>query len=269
MSAQLLNPRASLLALLGDLRYTLSRIKADPLATSLLSVFEGLRDQWAAVQAKEIENQEELSDAQAAVDIADIHLAAFVSRISRAVLTLVKDDRNHPLYLHFFGDKDPSVFAEGKSGIEFQEMRPWLSSVARSPDPSLEAMAAELGLRIIAADKAIQARDAVKARIRTFCDSGARRQLFDQCNEARGAAHEVLARIGRETADSATDYASGFFRSDAGEPMPSEPPSAPLVSPAGDLGAKVAAARVQLEKLEKLELAAESEAARAREELGA
>jgi hypothetical protein len=223
MSARLLNPRSSLLALLGDIQYTLSRIKADPLAARFLSTFEKLRDEWTVVQAQEIENQEALAVAQAGVDLVGVDLAAFSSRVSTAVLTLVKEDRNHPLYLHFFGEKSRSVLARPKLGIELLEMRPWLGSIENSPHPSLQAMAAELGLVVVAAEKAVLALESVMGRIRTFYDVGARRQLFDKCNGIRKSTHEALAKIALENVGLPSDYADGFFRSNACSAMPPEP----------------------------------------------
>lgn len=250
MSARLLNARSSLLALLGDIRYTLSRLKADPIGAPFVAAFQQLRDEWAEVQAQEIENQEELSEAQARVDIADTRLDAFAHRVSKAVLTLVKDDRTHPLYLHFFGDKSQSVLARPKVGIEVLAMRPWLTSVENSPHPSLQAMAAELGLLILAADKALTARDAVKDRIRTFYDVGARRRLFDKCNGLRRSTHGELSRLAQEQGGLPSTYAGGFFRADSGEAMPQDSAMDPVSQRFLDLGTKVAAAKVQLEKLE-------------------
>ena len=250
MSAQLLNPRSSLLALLGDIRYTLSRLKADALAAQFFPGFQELREEWGAVQAQEIENQEDLSEAQAAVDIADIRLDAFASRVSMAVLTLVKDDRSHPLYLHFFGDRSQSVLSRPKMGIELLEMRPWLTAVESSPHPSLQAMAAELGLLILAADKALTVRDTVKAKIRTFYDVGTRRHLFDRCNALRKSTHASLDKAAREKPGLPSDYADGFFRADSGEAMLVEPTIESVTRTLTDLGTKVAAAKVQLEKLE-------------------
>lgn len=264
MSARFLNPRASLLALLGDIHYTLTRLNSDPLASSLVSVFQGLRDQWAVVHAQEIENQEDLSNAQAAVDSADIQLAAFASRVSSRVLALVKDDRSHPIYQHFYGEDSRSVLTRPKLGIELLEMRPWLVSIESSPHPTLRAMTAELGLLIVAADKAITVLDVVRARIRTFCDVGARRQLFDRCNNARGSTYEELTRIAKDNPGTPSDYAARFFRADAGEAMLAEAPAAPSTQNPHDLGAKVAAAKVQLERIEQLEEAVQEESAAAR-----
>jgi hypothetical protein len=252
MSARLLSPRSSLLALIGDIRYTLSRLKAEPLAAALVAEFEALRDEWKVVKAQEIENQEALSDAQAGLDLADLHIDAFGARVSKTLLALVKDDRNHPLYLHFFGDKALSVFLRPKLGIELQAMRPWLVSFETSPHPSLQAMAPELGLLIVAADKAITTRDEVKTQIRTFYDSGGRRQLFDKCNALRKSIHEELVKIA-QTAGLSADYADGFFRADASED-PSPPPTIESVKHAvADLETKLTAAKTLLTKLEEEE----------------
>ena len=225
MSARLLNPRSSLLALLSDIQYTLSRIKADPLAAPLLSDFETLRGEWTVVQAQEIENTEQLADAQAGVDLVGVDLVTFSSRVSTAVLTLTREDRSHPLYLHFFGADSRSLLVRPRLGIELLEMRPWLGSIETSPHPSLQAMAADLGLLIVAAEKAVTTLESVRSRIRVFYDVGARRQLFDRCNELRKSTHEALARIALGNVGLPSDYAEGFFRASAGEAMPSKPMS--------------------------------------------
>jgi hypothetical protein len=262
MSARLLSPRSSLLALIGDIRYTLSRLKADPHAAAHVAAFEELRDEWKSAQAQEILNQEELSDAQAALDLADVNIDAFGSRVSKTLLTLVKDDRNHPLYLHFFGAKALSVFLRPKLGIELQAMRPWLVSFETSPHPALQAMAPELGMLIVAADKAITARDEVKAKIRTFYDMGQRRLLFDKCNGLRKSTHGALAKLALTTVGLPSDYADGFFRNDASE----DPSPAPTVESVKvtitDLETKLTAAKALLARLEEaaaeeLRLAAE------------
>lgn len=250
MSARLLNPRASLLALLGDIRYTLARLQANPFAGPLVAEFQDLREEWMIVQAQEIENQEELSDAQALVDVADIQLAAFAGRVSKMVLALVKNDRNHPIYLHFYGDNSQSLLARPHLGVEILEMRPWLTSIETSPHPSLQALAAELGILIVAITKAISTLDAVRAKIRKFCDQGARYQLFERCNEARSAAFEALTRLAKEKPGLPSDYANGFFRADSGEAMPTEQSAVPSTPHPRALDLKVAAAKVQLEKLE-------------------
>ena len=247
MLARLLNPRAPLLALLGDIRYTLARLNADPLAGSLVSVFQGLRDEWAVVHAQELENQEDLSNAQAAVDIVDVQLGVFAGRVSCQVHALVKEDHSHPIYQHFYGEGSRSVLTRPKLGIELLEMRPWLVSIESSPHPTLRAMTAELGLLIVAADKAITILDAVRSRIRNFCDVGARRQLFDRCNGARSSTYEELTRIAKENPGTPSDYAAGFFRSEAGAARPSEPPASPSMRPLLDLGSS-AAARAQNEQ---------------------
>lgn len=250
MSARLLSPRSSLLALVGDIRYTLSRLKADPLTAEHVAEFEALRAEWKVVKAQEIENQELLSDAQAGVDLADIHIDAFGSRVSKTLLTLVKDDRNHPLYLHFFGDKALSVFLRPKLGIELQAMRPWLVSFETSPHASLQAMAPELAMLIVAADKAITARDEVRSRIRMFYDVGGRRQLFDKCNGLRKLTHGALAQLALTTAGLPSDYADGFFRNDSSEDPSPAPTLDSVKTTIHDLETKLTAAKALLTKLE-------------------
>lgn len=250
MSARILNPRSSILTLLLELRYTISRCQADPRAAFVVPVFQPLRDECAVVQQQEFDFLERLSNAQASVDISDENLDDFGSRLSKAVLTITKDDRSHPLYQHFFGKKPISVFLRPKLGVQLEAMRPWSHSLATSDFPALKAMATELDHLISAADKAVASRTETQNLIRKFRDVGARRQLFDKVNAARKKADGDLAKLAIETAGLPSAYADGFFRSAPTVDDVNEPTVDSVTQDIGDLETKLAAAKEQLTTLQ-------------------
>jgi uncharacterized phage infection (PIP) family protein YhgE len=250
MSVRLLTPKSSLLTLVIELRYTLSRCKADPRAQSFVPTFQPLRDQCTDVQLQELALAEEAAEAQAAVDMADENIDDFSSRLSKAVLVIVKDDRNHPLYLHFFGNKSLSVFQKPKLGAQLTAMAAWVTSLETSPFPALQAMAPELVTLIQAGQDAIQKRTNAQAAIRQFRDVGARRQLFDAVNGARKSAEGALTKLAIDTPGMPRDFSSRFFRSAAAEQDQEDPTIDSVKEEIADLESKLKAAQDLLTKLE-------------------
>lgn len=212
MSARVLNARSSLISLLGEIRYTLSRLQANPLTTAHAPAFQALRDEWTPTLNREISINEAISDAQALIDAADDTVDNFASRLSKAILTITRDDRSHTVYTHFFGNKSLSEFRRPVLGAQLEAMRPWADSLVASPHPSLTAMAKELIPLIASADKAIAARDKARQQNKEFRDVGERRHFVDKLNATRKATHGTLAKLPFESIGLPTDFADHFFR---------------------------------------------------------
>ena len=260
MTARLLNPRSSILTLVLELRYTISRCQADPRTAFCVPVFQPLRDECGVVQKQELDFLEILSNAQAHVDVSDENLDDFGSRLSKAILTITKDDRSHPLYLHYFGKKPMSVFLRPKLGVQLEAMRPWSHSLVTSDFPALKAMAPEVDQLIAAADKAVASRTDTQNQIRKFRDVGARRQLFDKVNAGRKKAHGDLAKLAIETPGLPSDYPDGFFRSAPAAEDINEPTIESVTQDIVDLETKLTSAKEQLTTLETAAVAAQKAA---------
>lgn len=251
MSARLLTPKSALNLLMVELRYTLSRCKADPIAQSCVPVFQLLHDECKVVMEQELDLQEQAAVAQAAVDIADENIDDFSSRLSKALLIIVKDDKTHPLYLHFFGNKSLSLFVKPKLGVQLTATRPWVKDLQTSPFPALQAMAPELIGLIDAADQALTARSDIQAQNRSFRDVGARQQLFDKVNGARKTADGELTKIAIDTPGLPTDYSSKFFRTATAEQDQNAPTIQSVTDDISELDNKLAAATALLDQLKK------------------
>lgn len=211
MAARLLKISIALLTLLVELRYTLSRLLANPLTVSLAPAFQALRTQWTEVQALEISLHESLSDAKAQVDIADAALDAFAVRFSNALLALTGQKRDAPLYLHYF--KVPlHVLSRPILAGQLQTMAAWIPSLVTTPHPTLAAMKSELEALVAAGQKAEADRDALVVKIDTFRDVGERKQLFDKVNAERKAVHGALSKIGLATPGLPSGFANQFFK---------------------------------------------------------
>ena len=107
MPVRTIQPRTSLSAILPEVTYTRSRLKAHPLGAPFVGAFVELRAEWNAVHEKELALRDAIVDAQAMVDHLDDHLDLFVGRVVNAILTITDGDRNHPLY------KDVKPHADG------------------------------------------------------------------------------------------------------------------------------------------------------------
>jgi len=260
MSARLLKPTVSILTLILEVRYTISRAHADPRAAFCVPVFEPLRNECLVVQQQELEGLEALANAQANVDAGDEGIDDFASRLSKALLIITKDDRKHTLYLHYFGNKSLSVFLRPKLGAQLSAMKAWVDSLATSPFPALQAMTGELTELIARADMALTARTTAQASIRKFRQVGARRQLFDTVNGARKKADGELATIAIETPGLSSDYPDHFFRSAPESPEALDPTIESLTEDIADLKLKLVTAQNQLIALEEAAVTAKKEA---------
>lgn len=212
MTARLLRPTLALLTLLGEIRYTISRLTAAALLPSHLAKHQALRDQWTQIQAKEIGFYEQLSDALAQVDIADDKLDEFAIRFSNAVLALTGQKRDAKLYVHFF-KKPLNEFLRPTLSGQLAAMDGWIKSLEEpSTPPSLAAMLPELVALVAAGKTAAGTRDEIKLKIKQFREVGERRQLIDQINAARKELHGALTKHAVETAGLPNDYANRFFK---------------------------------------------------------
>lgn len=249
-TARLLSPRSSVVSLLLELRYSISRCQADSRASFCVQDFQICRAECLVVQSQEFELLERLSDAQACVDIADENLDDFASRLSKAILTITKDDRSHPIYVHFFGKKSISAFIRPKLGIELQSAKNWGESLTTSQFPTLQVMATELMALIVAADAAVTARSETQREIRQFRDIGARYQLFVKVNAGRKKAAGDLAKLAIETPGLPSGYGQSFFRAAPAVEEVEEPTVASVKEHIVDLETKLLGARELLVILE-------------------
>jgi hypothetical protein len=202
MSARTLANRTGLLVLLREIRYTLSQVTAEPLATPHVGPFQQLRDEWKTVLLEEVDILEALSAAQAAVDKADDGLDDFAGRTWRAVEDFTGGNPKHPLQVHLFKGKPLGKFRRPNLG----------GQLSNSGAPPLVALAADLPALIVAADKAVDLQKAAAQKNREFRDVGARKQLVDKVNARRKETYGALAKLPFEHPSLAADFADRFFR---------------------------------------------------------
>ncbi|EYF07823.1 hypothetical protein [Chondromyces apiculatus] len=211
MAARTLDPRNALLTLFPQVGYTLQRLKAHPVGTPHVAIFEGLRAEGLDVLTRELEIIDAQTEAQARVDMANSNLDAFAGRLAKAVLTLVNDDREHSFYVHYFRNKTLKEFKRPVLGAKLVSMRGWVRSLEESNLPTLHALAPELTALVQAADAAVQAREHAQATNRIFRYTGARAQWVDRVNAARKVLHGTLAQLPHQQLGLPPDFADQFF----------------------------------------------------------
>lgn len=221
MPARLLRPSLSLLALLLELRYTLSRLGANPLTSSFVPRFQTLRERWSAVQAQEIALNEELSDAKAQVDIADAALDDFANRFSSALQIVTGQKRDAPLYEHFF-KKPLGEFRRPVLAGQLKAMEDWLLLLQSTPHTTLADMRPALVTLVEAGKAAAARRDSLTLQIRSFREVGERRQLFDQVNAERKELYGALGKLALSTSGLSSAFPNQFFKPGESDDTPED-----------------------------------------------
>jgi hypothetical protein len=207
-----LSSSSSLTAVRSHLSFTLRRVEVHPLTGSLVAVFQALLDEWAEHAQTELDLIDRVEDAQVAIIAADDQLNRFADRISKALLTITADDRSHPLYRHYFGNKPLHVFKRPVLGEQLEAMRQWATALAASTHDSLKALAADIVPLIADADKAIKEKANAEEGLSSFRDVGDRKDYIDRVNAARKAAYGQLSTLPHKHIGLPLNFADGFFR---------------------------------------------------------
>jgi hypothetical protein len=217
MSARTLTLRSALIVHLADVRYSLCRSQAHPLATPHVPTFQALRQDWKDVHAIELTLLEAIAAAQAKLDAAHYDIHDFNSRFSKVVLTITKDDRKHPTYIYFFSDATLSDFNQFALGKKLRAMKTWLPVLSTSDLAPLKAMAPELAKLLTATDEAVEAKFTARQQNRQFRDVGERKRFVDKLNGVRKEVYGMLAKLPYTQPGLPTDFADQFFRSASAE----------------------------------------------------
>jgi hypothetical protein len=237
----------SLIALLGEIRYTLSSLLVDPTAASLAPAFQALRTEWKAVADQEVEVLESLASAEANFEVADAALSDFAERVGKIVLQITKGDRTHALYLGFFGaNSSPSLRRSAVDRDEAPEStQPWIVSLQSAPHPALRSMAPELTQRHSQAALALRALHNAEEKHKYFTQVGARSQFLDKVNAARADVYGAVSRHAAGSAGTPIDYAARFFRGVPSERSASAPPAANEPRTVDEVKARISSLKAQ------------------------
>ncbi len=249
MSARTLVTRTGLLGLLREVRYTLSQLSAEPVASPHVAAFQQLRDEWKTVLLEEVDLLESLSAAQAAVDKADDGLDDASGRTWRAVEDFTGGNPKHPLLAHLFKGRSLGRFKRPILGGQLEAMRDWASPLAKTGAPALVTLAADLPALIAAADDAVDLQKAAAQKNREFRDVGARKQFVDRLNAKRKEVYGALAKLPFEHPSLGADFPERFFRV---EPTSAEEEETidEVKAAIADLEAEVAQRKAQLAAME-------------------
>jgi hypothetical protein len=212
MNVRTLTLRTTLSALRTEIVYSLARLKAHPLAAPHAPEFEALRSACDTVLTTENALRDGLAEAEAAIDIRDEVLDDVADRLSAAILTITKNDREHPLYTLYFGNKPLHRFKRPVLGTELEATRAWIPLLTNNKHPSLAALAPELEGAINAADATLALAREHAQKLKEFRRDGALRALVEKTNATRKAVCGALAKLPHEQTGLPSDFASQFFR---------------------------------------------------------
>jgi hypothetical protein len=215
MAIRTLHYTVGLVSLIREIRYTISRMKAEPLASGYLPKFVALRDEAKALLLQEIDILEEMSDGQASVDHADEDLDFFAGRVWRTVDDSTSGNTRKQLKTSLFKGLSLSRFRRPRLGAELVAQTGWESALKNSQVPQLVALAPEAGPLVQAGLDAASARTMASQKNREFRDLGGRKQFIDKVNATRNDAHGGLSKAAFENPTLSNDFGDSFF---AGEP---------------------------------------------------
>ena len=271
MNVRTLTPRTSIPTLRGEIIYSLARLKAHPLAAPHVPEFEARRSECDAVFTTENTLRDSLAEAEAAVDMRDEALDDCADRLSAAILAITRNDRAHPLYTLYFGNKPLSRFKRPVLGAELEASRAWIPLLTNNKHPSLAALAPEVEAAVNAADATLALAQELSQKLKELRSDGARLALVEKTNATRKAVCGALAKLPHELPGLPSDFASQFFRhrpsSENGpEPVPTiEDVTARLAELEEETAEKQALlAELKATAAAEAKAAAEAEAARAK-----
>jgi hypothetical protein len=196
MTARTLDPeRTTLEDLVGEIRYTLVRLRLHPQGVGLVPRFEPLLAEAQQAHLQEMTLRAALDEAEVALGWRDENLDIVVRAIAATILKIVGNERRDPLYQRYFGNQSPSEITRPVLGKELATVRTWVESLAASPHDELKQLADLLEERVTAADIAIETQQTERQRLSDFRLLGARQRIFERTNAERKEAYGVLSKL--------------------------------------------------------------------------
>lgn len=157
-------------------------LKAHPITAPLAADIAPLQDEWKTVILKEVELQEKVAEADALVLLADFELDALFTAIVNALLTVVNNDRTHPLFVRFLGNDRPSDVRDPILGEELERLRTWPPGLATVSSDEVKKQGAALATFVPKADAAVEAQRKATQELTDFSEIGARKAFVDRLN---------------------------------------------------------------------------------------
>lgn len=200
----------------GHVGHTYRRLRHHALTAALpiTLIFEELLADYGPLKKKEIDLDGQVDDCAVEVTATDIALNGFAQIVNVEVLRLTKNNREHALYTHFFGDKPLHVFVRPLHGSQLAATKKWPASLVSSQHPSLAALAPELPPLLEKADAALAAKAAAEQQRSEFRDLGERKEYIDRVNAARKEAYGILSTFPHKYVGLPLNFADQFFRRD-------------------------------------------------------
>lgn len=183
------------LDLRDELVHSRDHCQIHPLAQNHVPVFLNLLNAWTTVFAKYLTLNDAVAQAQAQIDTIDIDVDLFVDRVAATVLLKTGNDRNAPLFLAYFGTKQPYEIKRPVLGDELEFVRGWIPALKAESDPDLAALG-NIGEPLVAkADLALKSISESKQALRSFRMTGDYSVFVDQVNAGRKAVYGELAKL--------------------------------------------------------------------------
>lgn len=164
-----------------------------------------------AIYAQEVALRDGINAAKVRVFWANLALNNVAGRVSKAIFTVVGDDRTQPLYVAYFGDMALGAFKRSPLDERIETMGGWSPQLTGSDIPALFALEPEVKKAVDEAKDARKAHATLEQEHTYFREAGDRKKFFDTLNAERQEMYGELAKLPYLHPGLPSDFASYFF----------------------------------------------------------
>ena len=203
--------------------FTLGRLKAHSLTTSMAKDFEDLQASGHKVWTKEMELTTQLALAEAKMLGVDARLDSLLLAITHTLLIAVNNDREAPLYVRIFGSQRPSDVRKPVLGEQLLLMKTWIPILSGSGVSSLKAYETDLTKLVAEGEQAQNEHIKAEEALESFSRIGDFKLWVDSLNALRKVTFGKLSELVHKHPESnlGSEFAESFFLRDRRNEKPS------------------------------------------------
>jgi hypothetical protein len=211
MTLRRLKHHMSLSSARVEVRETLDQCQANPLTQEHVPTCVNQLARCDAIYAQELALRDGINALKVRVFWAALALNHVAGRVSKAIFTVVGDDRTQPLYIAYFGDMALGAFKRSPLDERIETMGGWSPQLTGSGIPALVALEPEVKKAVDETKDARKAHATLEQEHTYFREAGDRKKFFDILNAERQEMYGELAKLPFLHPGLPSDFASYFF----------------------------------------------------------
>jgi hypothetical protein len=166
---------------------------------------------WDVVYAQELALKDGINAAKVRIFWANRAVNHVAGRVSKAIFTVVGDDRTQPLYVAYFGDMALGEWKRTPLKDRIEKMGGWSPQLTGSDVPALVALEPAVKKAVDEAKDARKAHATLEQEQTYFREVGDRKKFFDTLNAERKEMYGEIAKLPFLHLGLPSDFASFFF----------------------------------------------------------